>query len=543
MFELKKLVDGAPSVRVISLERVPLVSARSASGYAFALLLVSLSVILVSGHSITPWLDEVKPLTIQQIAHLVCHNSKTRIQSIGQMLSVIRWVNVNENKCKSRFLSAIYELQPILQRSKESICDNDSFQLIKDYHFRFIQPPRKVNRAPSQFEASPNNLVKQQLHPEPRKYIVDVGEHDQVLIAPIEVRHFFLKFALQLSLQCKKNLVDNLEADVQRILDDQDRELMLMFGRESPIGQALVGDDVQYDIDFDNVIFMPELDGRMLRANGEEMKPPGQEQHLKTSASADSVVFQLINSCKNRYKPLYDRLIMPIVRLSKLGYDYQGSRGFTENERKFLEGVDVKNWLMIVHICEIFKNTVLVSIDDEDATRDAAPGLRDQLDKEESVESDKVADSGGLESERDENEEPAIPDDLPKTDEGILVAMGDEEAQRLEELARMEQRFKPLVYEPTQRHKMEDKLMIEREQDLDLELSRKHGPEGNPFGFRGFLRRLKSTIKRALAKLDMERFAHYRRNSLWYSGLLNFISSLSNVVSISVTVVGLTSAG
>lgn len=418
--------------------------------------------------------------------------------STSRMLKVISFVQADETICKDRYRSAFVELDPILKTKSMELCGELAFERIRNYHFRFIQPVEHVNRMPTQFEAVPTNIVKQQLHPEPRKYTAEFDENDNVIMIPIAVRHFFLAYALQVSHLCKRNLALNLKEDTERLLTEEEQSIMMLFDRSTPVGQALVKGFKE--LDFDNVLYMKELDGVANRPTNDEFDGE-RKQHLKTTATHDSSVYAMALACKNKFKPIYDKLVMPIVKLSKLGYDYRGKE-FDQKEKHALSGNNMQIWLGIVHVCELFENSIIID----------------------------------GESVREQQLQPPEELTCSETHEGELDEISEQQAKELTDKAqKCSFTTGPIEYEQTWFATFEDKLMIAGEKNLDMELSLKPGHK-NPFGFRGFLRKAAGQVKKALAKLDMERFTHYRRNSLWYAGVLNFISSCSNVASITITI-------
>lgn len=439
---------------------------------------------------------------IQETVRKVCNNEKTRIQSISEMLSVIQMVRIDESLCKNRYKASLNELEPILLiRSGEILCSEQAFETIKDYHFKFIQPIRHVNRLPTQFEPMPRETIKGQLHTEPPDYRAHFDRYDQIYMTPIAVRYFFLSYSLQVSYVCKMNLIFNL--DTRSLLTEDELTILAMFDQATPIGKAL--STGLEDLNFDNAIHIEELDGPVQKPIDDQSQY-GRKAHLKTTANQNSSLFQLIITCKNKFKPIYDKLILPISKLSKLGYDYQGDK-FSGVEQKRLTGFGMKTWLGVMHVCELFENAVVVVDNNINSGKSAINSI--------------------------ENGNNSTETQMAKVeDEGELVPIGETEANKLEQGQRL--KFDPIEYRMNRTATLNDTLMITGTYNLELELSRKEGHK-NPFGIRGFFRRAASQIKRALAKLDLERFAVYRRNSLWFSGILNFISSCSNVASISIT--------
>lgn len=428
----------------------------------------------------------------------LCSNKKVTISSVDDMLQLITVMSHLGVQCPRRYLAAIYELTPILMRKKERLCNDYSFAMIKHYHFRFIQPNKRNARGPHQ-------VVKGQLHPEPRKFWLEYDQYDQIIMAPISVRHFFLKFALQVSYQCKMDLIRNLAKDQAKVLEPGDLELM------APFSDALLGGPDREPlspsgIDFDNVLYMPELDGIVLKAHDHlDDNQDGPHKALRTTADESSTLFRMIIACKSRFKPMYDRLITPIVRLSKLGYDYQGPKGWSGDERRFLDGDLLRDWLVIVHVCEMFKDTHLVRIKPKPLT------LAERLER----------DNKNHEDDEDESKPFALTN-----------GVDDENEEELNDEA------EPVDYEPSERFLMSDRLLVRGERELDLELARKFGRYKEGW-VEGFLRRLSTYPRRALSVIDPMQFAHYRRNLGWYTGIIKMFSATVGIISLSFTIHGL----
>lgn len=433
----------------------------------------------------------------------LCRNRKVSISNVSGMLQLIEAINHDELRCAERYRAAIYELIPILMRKKERLCNDITFEMIKHYHFRFIQPHIKSFGLPT------GKVFKGQLHPEPRTYFLQYDDHDQILMAPISVRHFFLKFALQVSHQCKMDLIKNLVRDQERVLESDDLELMAPF-TEALLGEQQAGAESPSGIDFDNVLYIPELDGLKRRVSGELYEPTGgdssQPSLLRTTADEGSDLYRMIVACRSRFEPIYNQLIVPIVRLSKLGYDYQGPKGWTESERSFLDSNLVRDWLVIVHVCEIFKYTRLVRV------------------------KPKLKTLGEFLTSKDDDDD----------DEGkpFALARGDSIDSSQEEELLDDRDLEPVEYSPSERYLMEDELLVVKERELDQELARKFGKQKEG-AVEAFLRRLANRPKRVLAVVDPMQFAHYRRNIGWYTGIVKFISSTLALISIGFTLHGL----
>lgn len=98
-------------------------------------------------------------------------------------------------------------------------------------------------------------------------------------------------------------------------------------------------------------------------------------------------------------------------------------------------------------------------------------------------------------------------------------------------------KFEPIPYEPTFTELVDDAIMIKRIRDLATELARKY--RTNPHGFSGLMRKTRMLVRKAFGQLDFYRFSVFRRHSVLFGALMNFVSSCTNVASITISIVSL----
>lgn len=457
-----------------------------------------------------------------KLAKQVCSNEKVRITKVDQMKRVIWFASQDPKLCHNDYQAALNELDAILATLDGEICSDQHIDLISHYHFRFIAPPQRMNVRPKDGKEM-RKIVQHQLHPEPRKYTITLSEDGQLLMIPIALRHFFLAYVLQVSGLCKRFLLTELSSVKPKSTSDQSIVGLIMG--DSALRQ-LSRDDLS-SINFDNVIYLPELEGHSELVDGSEMKVTRKQVHMITSVTEGTALYDLMIDCRNHLRPIYSTLMMPLIKLTKLGYDYLGDK-LTKEQIDQLQGSHMKSWLTIVHVCELF-NSMIVERD----------GLI--------MESDDEVDSDDDDDDDDDDEEDEVTEQFAGTDskqvdafsredkDGSFHVLTDEQTEKLNN-AKEADLPEPEAYQPSVKvEPFGNDLWITKERQLDLELSRKPGNR-KPFGWRGFMRKTSNRLKKFFSKLDFMRFAHYRRNSEWYSGVLNFISSCSNVASISVTI-------
>lgn len=502
-------------------------------------------------------------LVSQDTVKKICRNQRLTVESVTQMRQIIR---LGRELCHRDYQAALNELEPILSIEEGELCTEQTFELIRDFHFRFINIPEYVNDKPGQYEKEKTRIVYRQLHPEPHSYTVNLDEYDEPLMIPISLRHFFLSFALQVSGLCKRAMLANLESiyPLDEMIKDETSIMGLLGSTTSALNGLLVQD--MKEINFDNVVYLPELEGKSAILEKADLKSTGKQVHMQVDFTKNSALYELMMDCKNHLQPIYNTLIMPVVRLNKLGYDYLGDK-LSEEEHRKLEDINMKIWLGAVHICEIFRNIMLVGKENVD---DESQDEGDDFDLDNFVFTDDEDDDDDDDDDVDHTSKNSMPDSSNTENPALVTesnvddsstAIKIKEAEILEVAAKTH--LKPMSAEQVEDLESIDKiplpevtycklsvpvepfgndLWILSEQQLDLELSRKWG-HTQPFGWRGFLRKLFATIKKMIATLDFNQFASWRKHSTWYQGILSLLCMLLSVTNVTLTIVGYIAPG
>lgn len=527
--------------------------------------------------------SQAKAPSLLDNARLLCGDKEVYIPTVKAMQRLILVAsNSNYMKCRNSYKRSLNELDAILKLPRAHLCEKRYFNLLRSFHFRFISPPKHVDRIPEQYEPLPREIVRGQLHPEPQTYVAPLDAHGQPLLLPLAARHFFLSFMLQLSAQCKRTLLANLATgEPQRLYTDDERANAIMgmlAGADGPLGELVRRQDVPQmrakqramaptEIDFETALYMPDLEGipAPWKKKANETPPASKRTFIVAGAdtAASSPLMDLVHACRLKFKPIYDEIIIPVIRMSKLGYEYLGDR-LSEEEHARLTGDEVKTWLNAVRVCEIFNEIMIVPEQDLDRIEAEADMKEKQL-------ADRSSSNSAESEQQQEEEAPQVlhldaanaaqleasavsrtsmdaKPNADETDDAVSTAEFEEPDEDDDSLA-LDATTKPpsmlttqddeeglVHYKPSVLDEMSERLWITAEPQLDLELSRKGGGE-DPLGWRGAFRKGWNSFKGFFERMDPNRSAHYRRNQVWYSGVLNAISSVSNVASITTTVV------
>jgi len=224
----------------------------------------------------------------------------TRISQVSQLADKLTDF---EEDCR-RYVKSFEELRPLLRAVQEGhICNLETAALIRNYHENFI-----VEGASNEI---PDSLAK-----------------------------FFKSLCFQISAECKMALINNLEFDTKDKISSEDYEQIAYLERH---GATLLGLDEEIN-DFDDIILLEDLVDSAQDSSSESSR-------IIVKAKTSSLMKQFIQNCHLKFRPFYEKLIMPLIKLSNLGYNYQGE--LIERELEELKHHSlVRRWYNILQTCE-----------------------------------------------------------------------------------------------------------------------------------------------------------------------------------------------
>lgn len=237
-------------------------------------------------------------------------------------------LDANLYNCLLYYSASIRELNEIVTVGYENVCSDQKVSLIEDFHNDYIS-------------TTTNDLENR------RELNKD---------APQLIKLFFMHYAMEVSAVCKRSLINNLEWDLKDKFDEQDYQ----FGsgrilERVSAGMAKYFADSMVD-DYDDVVIIWDLiDTPMYDQddnNNDDINPLTNEPiklYIKTRDI--STVVRMQQSCATKFKPVYEKLIAPIVRLSDMGYSNKGQQ-FTRELQELRENKIVQRWYNLTQICE-----------------------------------------------------------------------------------------------------------------------------------------------------------------------------------------------
>lgn len=287
---------------------------------------------------------------VQEVKKLkdICANRYVPLKSVKEVRLMIRILARRPEYCPKEFIQAFMELEPVLALEKEHrLCDKDKFDQIAGYHFRFINPKLEAYEYGQDLRKLGKEIKKRTLKADLFDYGYQTDQYDNNLMIPVSLQYFFKAWALQVNGLCKRALMENLGRAVQDNLDADDKHFIEKFLQvaRTDIKDPISGNKIE-SLKFNGIIYMPELEGN-IRPELDALR----DQSLKLDLTLDPELDRFFHACKLKFKPIYSKLIIPIVRLAKLGYDYMGTK-LEDGYGKISKDPNVKAWSAITAICE-----------------------------------------------------------------------------------------------------------------------------------------------------------------------------------------------
>lgn len=432
-----------------------------------------------------------KQVTLEE----VCSNAQVPIISVHEFERLFKDLLKDDtfSICIAGYRQAITQLEPIVLNQDHAVCSDEKFELIKKYHFQFINPRQETYKFGDDLAHLDKKIVYRQLDENPLEYGVQLDERDKEVRCPIAVQQFFKAYVLQVSGLCKMSLIANVQ-EAMRSLDDDDYKLFSLIkyntnaNEKSPVREsAQGGKSVQklepnkglqasplidlanklhkfkYGLPFRELVYMPELEGEL-----EEGDLQRSQEVVVLDLRERPELNNFMRACDRRFRPIYSKLIMPIVRLAKLGYDYVGRELDRHGDQ--LQADDVMTWRLVTLICE--SNGKIQLVGDED------------------------------------------------------VAEGDEE----EEAESGRPKMRRITFNPVNNRRIDGALWIKGAEQLAEEFRNSNAHQLH--GLQKFLHDSSVAGRKFVAAVDPQRFRFYRRNQNTISNFLNTFSIITTWISI-----------
>lgn len=266
-----------------------------------------------------------QPIDATESLQKLCKNEPVKMTKLSEAEPILGYI-FNVPGCSPEVQKIMNEMSLIIHKfDDEEICSTTKVDQIRDFH---------------------------------SKYILSSAKSQNDITLPKPVVDFFMGFCFKLNSICKKNMINFLIEDSVKLLKQEDFDLMDTWTRN---GDSVLNSIAGDPSDYDDILLASEL-GRL----SSSLEITGEKLFIQTKTS--DMIKKIKRYCTRRFRPIYEQLILPVVLLSDIGYNYQGE----DLEREISEmktNKDIHKWYKIVFLCESLKDIeIYEDLDDRDRT-------------------------------------------------------------------------------------------------------------------------------------------------------------------------------
>lgn len=309
-------------------------------------------------------------MNVEDVFKHVCHNPWGRKMSrISTLIILDDLMSSPENVCpgKPEYSEIVHQLKQLLDSHKENVCSPQKIDLIEKFHEEFIAKHAKI---------------------------------------PYLFLGYFKNYALAISAICKRSLISNVQQLVGKISDDEMQFGANQFFQKLDAKFKSLKGPVKASNDFDdvqliwNVINKHLLNDPSLSLDNYLDSSEGQQSKRISIKRADAEQIRDVQQrCRRRFKPIYEQLVIPVIRLAQLGYSAKNELLWPEELQKIRSSPLIARWYRIAYICE---SVLPVQVFDDDSLVEDATVLLsrqevsqlEQVDEQETIEEEQFEPSG-----------------------------------------------------------------------------------------------------------------------------------------------------
>lgn len=278
-----------------------------------------------------------EPIDARSALEALCKNAPVAITKLSDIQAIVEQLKSGTafDGCSEQVKDAILDLEPVIDDA-DDVCSMKKVDQIRVYHLRYIQSH------------------------------VTNGRAEAGVSIPQSLRNFFIGFGLKVNKICKTTMINNLIYDTRELLTPEDFEQLALWTKNE---ERFVLQSSNGPADYDDLL----LAGDLIRLT--ETRDSSSNEKIFIQTGASQLLNKIRSVCRRRFKPFYEKLIVPVVSLSNLGYNYQGEE--LERElREMKSNKEVHQWYEVVYLCQALDDTELVESDED---REKTGGLDRKL--------------------------------------------------------------------------------------------------------------------------------------------------------------------
>lgn len=281
--------------------------------------------------------------TLEELCLL--EKSGPAITSLSEVSSLIQLLIDDQSvQCPAEVKAAILALKPIVEL--ESVCSEEAADVIVDFWTKYVQKSSKIR----------SNLPK-------------------------PLKKFYLGLGFQVSKVCKLAMIGELsKASAEQTITEKDFEIVTRSMKKSGKLRDIFG-------------LKPKLESLAVVVRADASRNEKGQPERRTVVSMPPLhrtYFELVQKrCVNKFKPIYDTLISPVLRLAAIGFNYKDPL-VSEKIDSFRATQMFDVWFTVVAVCEPFSKHEAVTIPAQKLDRMGNTAMVTVLDEEDIAELEKV---------------------------------------------------------------------------------------------------------------------------------------------------------
>lgn len=164
---------------------------------------------------------------------------------------------------------------------------------------------------------------------------------------PKAAKNFFVAYGLQVSASCKRSMIFSIESVNERHLLNEDDYATIepWTGAQSTLAEFM---NEFTTSDLDNLVLPSDILRVSSGSDGGQ-----QNQPVAIQVASGHPIKHLHNVCQQRFKPVYDQIVLPVISLINMGFNYKSKYLVRDESEDFTKNNVVRQWYRIVYICEL----------------------------------------------------------------------------------------------------------------------------------------------------------------------------------------------
>ena len=216
----------------------------------------------------------------------LCNGNHVEISLISQAKAIVAASKSTSERSCQQFNGSLAALEPILEQVESGkVCQSDFVDKLSQYHTEFIR--------------------------------------SKSVLIPQALRDFLMSLSAAIGSRCKATLFNSLKASIEGKVTEEDYSAI-------PSEQAKQEAE---EFDIDDLLLAEDIKRLLAGKRSDKFA-------MLVNVEVGERFRKLVVACETKFKPIYSQLVVPIIKMSKLGY--VGEK----------DDLLLRKWFKIVQVCE-----------------------------------------------------------------------------------------------------------------------------------------------------------------------------------------------